>query len=352
MTITQHLFGKTTIAKLSDSYKLDQILVDPWFESETIIIKPNWVSTMPGHFTSLKTLRLLLESLDSKIVVTESSTHVFNEPLEDGLNFIAEGKEVNWKWLLAGHGWKWLIKNPSWEWFKRDGHWDLLKKGDKIFLDQNGFTDLFKEFNVKYINVTDEIWSDRIADQTEVKKAVEKSFKSVQIDKLYNMIPKKLYDLRGSMFISLAKLKHYATFTMKNIFGMIPDPLRPWWHGTKDVLLSKSIIDINKIYHALFNVYGICEALYTRSVPHSKGKFVDQYSGLRYSIIEDLGFISFGRDLVSLDAILGNLAGFDPKSFNDYINLAEKEFGPYDKEAFNESKLKLGNLRLRINKKD
>ena len=125
MTITQHLFGKTTIAKLSDSYKLDQILVDPWFESETIIIKPNWVSTMPGHFTSLKTLRLLLESLDSKIVVTESFTHVFNEPLEDGLNFIAEGKEVNWKWLsLNPNAIHLLEKNLD----KVD--WDLLSSNE------------------------------------------------------------------------------------------------------------------------------------------------------------------------------------------------------------------------------
>ena len=342
MTISQHTFGKTTIAKLSDSFKLSKILIDPWFESETIIIKPNWVSTMPGHFTDSKSLRLLLEALDSKCVVTETFTHVFNEPLEDGLNFIAEGKEVNWKWLLAGHGWKWLIKNPSWDWFKRDGHWDRLKKGDKIFLDQNGFTDLFKEFNVRYINVTDEIWSGRVADPIEIKNSVEKSFKPVQIDKLYSMVPKKLYDLHGSMFISLAKLKHYASFTMKNIFGMIPDPLRPWWHGTKDVLLPRSIIGINKIYHTLFNVYGICEGLNSRSVIHSEGKYEDQYTGSKYNIIENPGFIAFGRDLVSLDAILGNLAGFDPKSFNDYLNLAEKEFGTYDIEAFRESKLKVG----------
>ncbi|KKK41294.1 MAG: hypothetical protein Lokiarch_44130 [Candidatus Lokiarchaeum sp. GC14_75] len=344
MTISQHMFGETTVAKLSEPFKLKKLLVDPWFESETIIIKPNWVSTMPGHFTSLKTLRLLLENLDSKIVVTESSTHVFNEPLEDGLNFIAEGKEQNWKWLLAGHGWKWLIKNPNWDWFKRDGHWDHLKKGVKTFLDQNGYTDLFNEFNVTYINVTDEIWSGRIADQTEVKKIVGEYFKPIdlELDKLYSMVPKKLYDLRGSLFISLAKLKHYASFTMKNIFGMIPDPLRPWWHGTKDVLLPRSIIAINKIYHALFNIYGICEALDTRSVFHPEGKFKDEYSGLRYRIVEDPGFFSCGRDLVSLDAILGNLGGFDPKSFNYIINLAEKEFGTYDREVLKESKLKLG----------
>jgi len=48
------------------------------------------------------------------------------------------------------------------------------------------------------------------------------------IEELNSMMPKKLYDLRGSTFISFAKLKHYPTFTIKNLFGMIPDPLRPW----------------------------------------------------------------------------------------------------------------------------
>ena len=146
------------------------------------------------------------------------------------------------------------------------------------------------------------------------------------------------------MFIILSKMKHYASFTLKNIFGMIPDPLRPWWHGTKDILLPRSIIGINKIYHSLFNVYGICEALITRSFFHPEGKFKDEYSGLRYKITEDDGFISFGRDLVSLDVILGNLGGFDPKGFDPYINLAEKELGNYDKEALKESKLKLNSL--------
>ncbi|MHA1916113.1 MAG: DUF362 domain-containing protein [Promethearchaeota archaeon] len=342
MTTSQHTFGKTTIAKLSDSFKLNKILTDPFFDSETIIIKPNWVSPIPGHFTDSKSLRLFLEAFDSKCVVTETFTHVFTEPLEDGLNFIAEGKEVNWKWLLAGHGWKWLIKNPSWDWFKSNGHWDRLKKGEKVFLDQYGFTDLFKEFDVRYINVTDEIWNGRGADPIEIKNTVENHFNPVEIDKLYNMVPKKLYDLSGSTFISLAKLKHYASFTMKNIFGMIPDPLRPWWHGTKDVLLPRSIIDTNKIYHSLFNVYGICEGLNSRSVLHPDGEYEDAYLRRKYKIVENPGFIAFGRDLVSLDAILGNLAGFDPKSFNGYVNLAEKEFGTYDKKAFKESKIKVG----------
>lgn len=341
MSIPYHKFSQITIAKVSNSDELKQILIDPWLESETIIIKPNWVSIKPACFIDSKILRTMLEALDSHIVVVESSTHAVNELLDEGMSFFAEDKEVNLKWLLDGGGWNWFIENPDWDWFKKGGYWDQIKKKDKAFLDEYGFTDLFKEFDVSYINVTDEVWSGKIADPTEVKKKVEKRFKPVQIDKLYNMIPKKLYDLRGSTFISFAKLKHFNTFTLKNIFGMIPDPWRPWWHGPKNNMLAKSIVDINKIYHSLFNVYGICEALNATAFPHPEGKFEDLFRG-KYNIIEGLGVMIFGRNLVSLDAILCNLAGFDFKGYNAYINKTQEDFGAYDREVLKESKLKVG----------
>ncbi|MFX0202850.1 MAG: DUF362 domain-containing protein, partial [Candidatus Hodarchaeota archaeon] len=313
--------------------------------SETIIIKPNWVTNEPANFTDSKTLRTMLEALDSRIVVTES--HILLRRAREGMSFTVGGKEVNWKWLLMGEGWNWLITNPDWDWFKKSGHWDRIKKEDKAFLDENGFTDLFKEFNVSYINVTDEVWSGRIADPTVVKKAVETHFKPVQTDKLYSMVPKKLYDLRGSTFISLAKLKMYASFTLKNLFGMIPDPARPWWHGPKGSRIVMSIVDINKVYHSLFNVYGICEALNTMSFPHPEGKFLLLLPRMKYNIVEGLGVVAFGRDLVSLDAILLNLTDQwilqVPEHNRMPIDMAEEEFGAYDREAFKESKIKVGN---------
>lgn len=72
MPIPQHGFGPTTIAEVHNSDELKQVLVDPWLESETIIIKPNWVSGEKENFTDSKTLRMFLESLDSRFVVTES----------------------------------------------------------------------------------------------------------------------------------------------------------------------------------------------------------------------------------------------------------------------------------------
>ena len=345
MPILHHKFGQTTIAKVSDSDELRQMLVDPWLKSETIIIKPNWVTNEPANFTDSETLRMMFEALDSQIVVTES--HILLRRAREGMNFTVGDKKVNWKWLLMGKGWNWLIANPDWDWFKKGGHWDRIKKEDKAFLDENGFTDLFKEFNVSYINVTDEVWNGRIADPNEVKRAVETRFKPVQIDKLYSMVPKKLYDLRGSTFISLAKLKMYASFTLKNVFGMIPDPARPWWHGPKGSRIAMSIVDINKVYHSLFNVYGICEALYTMSFPHPEGKFPLLLPRMKYNIVEGLGVVAFGRDLVSLDAILLNLTDQwilqVPELNRVPIDIAEEEFGAYDRETIKASQMKVGN---------
>lgn len=354
MTIPHHKFGQTTIAKVNSSDELRKILVDPWLESETIIIKPNWVSNEPADFTDAETLRMIFEALDdSHIVITESNNvlriryqrRALNL-LEEGMSFTVGDKEVNWKWLLKGEGWKWLVENSDWDWFKESKHWEQLKKEDKIFLDEYGFTDLFKEFGVTYVNVTDEVWSGRTADPTEVKRAVESRFKPVNIDKLYSMVPKKLFDLRGSTFISFAKLKQYASFTIKNLFGMIPDPVRPWWHGPQNSAIAKSIVDINKVYHSLFNVYGICESLSATAVIHSEGKFEGMYSG-RYNVEDGLGVVAFGRDLVSLDAILLNLTDKwikqDAEVNRAPIHLAEEEkLGVYDREAINESKMKVG----------
>lgn len=70
---------------------------DPWLDSETIIVKPNWVETKPALFTDCETLRLLLEALDSKVVVIEGHqiARSMNE-LPEGMSFTLEGKERNW----------------------------------------------------------------------------------------------------------------------------------------------------------------------------------------------------------------------------------------------------------------
>ena len=345
MSQKRQQFGSITLARARSAADLKQLLVDPWLKTDTIIIKPNWVSTEPSGFTDSQTLRMFLEALDSHIVVTEC-LHIGRSMnlLKDGMSFTVQGQKVNWKWLMKGEGWKWLLENPDWDWFKKGEHWNQIRKEDKAFLDEYGFTDLFKEFNVDYVNVTEEVWNGREADPAEVKRVVELQFTPVQTERLYGMVPKKLYDLRRSTFISLARLKNYATFTMKNLFGLIADPFRAWWHGPKNSRIAQSIVDINKVYRALFNVYGICEAMNTLAVPSSKGKFETFYGG-RFSIVESVGLLVFGRDLVSLDAILLNLTDHSKLQETNRLalDLAEQEFGSYDRNVLKDAKMKVGN---------
>lgn len=346
MTIPQHKFGPTTFAKVNGSAELSQVLTDPWLNSDTIIVKPNWVSTDPGDFTDAYTLRMLFETLSGRIIVTESYCLLRSmNILKNGKNFSIGDKEVNWKWLRIGEGWNWLTQNPDWDWFKRDGHWDHLKEEDEAFRNMYGFSDLFEEFDVTYINVTEEVWNKRVADPTLIKRSVESRFRPVQHEQLYSMVPETLYDLKNSTFISFARLKMYASFTLKNLFGMIPDPLRPWWHGPEGNWIARSIVDINKIYHSIFNVCGICEALNSTAYIHPEGQYKGIYTG-KYNLGEGSGVIVFGRDLVSIDSILLNLSDPSKRWIADLnrnsVELAEHEFGSYDKETLKAAKMKVG----------
>jgi len=93
----------------------------------------------------------------------------------------------------------------------------------------------------------------------------------------------------------------------------------------------------------LFNVYGICEALYITAVSHPEGKFKGTYRG-KYNIIENLGVIAFGRDLVTLDAILLNVTNRPVLEGTErLIEMAQEEFGVLDRGAVKEAKIKVGN---------
>lgn len=352
MTILRHSFGPTTLAKLSEIKELKNVLVDPWLKSETIIIKPNLVASAPGVPSDAKSLRALLEVLDSHIIVTESHmiarsptlerVEYWNSmPYDSATGIRVKGKEVSWIWFMSDEGWRWQLRKPDWGWFMEAGYWDQMKKEDKVFMESRGFTDLFREFNVEYVNVTDEVWSGKIADPNEVKRAVESKYSAAFTEKLYTLVPKKLYDLKGSTLISFSKMQPYNSFTMKNLFGMIPDPVRAWWHGPKHSRLASSIIDVNKVYRSLFNVYGICETLHTSPIIDPEGKFIDP-SGTKYKVVEGLGVVAFGRDPVSLDAIFCNLAGFDFNQFGGYLEKANGVLGSYDRESLEESKMKAG----------
>jgi len=320
-------FGTVTVNKVRDSADLKRLLRDPWFKAEVFIVKPSWYSPHPGNFTDADTLRMLLEALDGRIIVTEG----YSMDRQGGsMVFTVGGEEVDWRWVM---------RHPGWDWIREEGRWDQIRRQDRWFLDKFGFTDLFHEYDIEYVNVTEEVWQGRTVDPRMVKEAVEAKFAPLFREELYGYVPQRLYELRDATLISFGKVKGirgaFPSLTMKNMFGLIPDPLRSWWHGPKDRWLARSIVDINKVYASLFNVYGLCEALKCATVNNPQGDVRTPWGA--YNILKDLGVVALGRHMVSLDAVLCGLIGVDPEKVS-YLKLGEEAFGPYDRRCVEEAK--------------
>jgi hypothetical protein len=100
MSIPQYKFGTTTVAKIRDSEELKQMLDEPWLDADTIIIKPNWVSTDPAEFTDADTLRMFCQVFGkSHLVITESYSLAQEEFGVIDHHMIEEAKTLVWDWF-------------------------------------------------------------------------------------------------------------------------------------------------------------------------------------------------------------------------------------------------------------
>ncbi|OGD46530.1 hypothetical protein A3K69_01860 [Candidatus Bathyarchaeota archaeon RBG_16_57_9] len=319
--------GSTKILKIRDEGGVRTLLPERVSESETVLVKPNFVDNAPGTYTDPEALRALFEALDTRIIVVEG--HQLVRCLfqgETGLPFTVDGKEVDWQWLHRG-GWGWVTRHPDWGWFRDGGHLRHMRKLDQRYMDEKGLSDLFSEFDAEYVNVTDEIWGGRVVDPGDVKRVVEERYPLIRETRIHGFMPRKLAEHRGCPLISFAKFKQYATFTLKNMFGLIPDPIRAWWHGPHDSRQHQSIMDINKLYRSFFDVVGVCEALRRTPVHDEDGTLGEP--GFRYRVAEDLGLVGTGPDPVQLDSVLCALGRY-PTNELDMFKAFDGVLGHYD----------------------
>jgi uncharacterized protein (DUF362 family) len=108
------------------------------------------------------------------------------------------------------------------------------------------------------------------------------------------------------------------------MFGLIPDPLRAWWHGSDDIYLSRNILDINKVYHTFFEVFGLCEAITSATVSNPQGNIEVPWGN--YNVLKGPQFASASENLLFLDAVMCILMDINPFSV-EYINQGQNEFG-------------------------
>ena len=110
--------------------------------------------------------------------------------------------------------------------------------------------------------MTEEVWNGRSAEAREVAQLIERRYPCAVHSELYECVPQRLFELRGAPMLNLAKLKvagagsdaMFFSLSMKDIFGLIPEPDRSDYHGNDSAGLASSITGMCKIYTALFDI--------------------------------------------------------------------------------------------------
>jgi hypothetical protein len=250
------------------------------------VVKPDW--TNANIFTEAETLDWLFSALKGRIKVIEGYSAWRNE-----LNTGTEPKEVI------------TPKNAK-------AKWQWIKEQDEWFLKFSGIDKILAKHDVEYINVTEEVWSNRTLDADEVRDFVDSKYGVLVSRKIYDFVPTRVYELKGSTLISLnnsRRTREQVSLSTKNLFGLIPNPARYGkWRGKNDSRLSQSIVDINKIYRSLFS-----PCCWINEIKES-----DIFVGSKNS--------------VEADAVTATLLGLDPEKI-DYLRHAANVFGGYNKEV-------------------
>lgn len=270
---------------------------------ECFLIKPAWFSPHPANFVGARELDVLLGALPAgRRIVIEGYSGARNF---GGRDITSENAHDNWEWIRAQ---------------------------DEVFRERTGIAAVLARHGAEYISVTEEVWQGRVAPASAVRAAVEAVFggrhdklgsePAVAAEELFGVVPEKLFALRGSTLISYAKLKP-GSWSLKNLFGLIPDPLRYRWHGEDGTRLGRSIVDIAAVYRALFRVVGLVEGMFDVPV-YSDGGEVETPWG-NYDVATGPGVVLAGEELVTLDVCAARVVGSEVGA-RSFMRVAEKVF--------------------------
>lgn len=258
-----------------------------------VIIKPNWGFSV--IYTEADILDWTLAAIDGEALVVES------------------------------YGWarcREAIEEKKYGPFNRES----LRKADKWFLRYSGIDKVLKKHDVEYLNITEEVWASRIAEEDTIHKIVEDSYSPLKMKKMASYVPQRLYDLSDGTFLNLSKLKFMGgdiviSLALKNLFGMIPGPDRGEFHGEMNKAMNPSIVDMNKIYRSLFKTKGVVEGVLTAS----RGMTLEPH------IFKNRGVLWTCDDTLELDAVVTSHVGINPTDVG-YLMLAAQSFGEWDEE--------------------
>ena len=261
-----------------------------------VIVKPNWGFSV--CFTEATILDWVLSAVGSDALVVES-----------------------YGWARTEEA----LKTEGWGSIEPEA----LRDSDRWFLEYSGIGKVLKKHCVEFLNITEENWGGRTAAPDQIKDEIERKHPPLERQDFYGFVPKRLYEMRGSDLLSLAKVRvleapMYVSLAVKNFFGMIPGPSRGAYHGEKHSKLNQSIVDIYKVYDSLFDISGVVEAVLTASLRDPET--------LKWDTLENPGFLSGSNYPLELDAFVTTLLGKDPHSVG-YLRLAAETFGGWNEKS-------------------
>lgn len=284
--------GNVFFAKVKSFEEFKDFINNLDLRADTFVIKPNWVEPSKGQYTEVTPLRWLFDCLPGRKIIIESHTAWRNKLL-----------------LETGE----VVVNAD----NADQQKNFLRENEKWFLESTGLGELLSKYNVEYVNITEEVWKGDVVDPKIIKKIVEEKFAPISHQELYGVVPKKIFGLKDAILVDLAKVKTDGSVAMslstKNLFGLIPDPKRsPKYHDHEKKILPYSILDMNKIYRALFKTIFINEGIFTA---------IDGPSPEQARLKENLNLIVAGDNSLDVDLATAKLVGINPQDL--LVNLLQ-----------------------------
>jgi len=236
-------------------------------------VKVNWTAPAPGMFTSPAVLEEVLDALPRPVV------------------------------LLEGHSVGRLLVRIADLPEDEEGFRAAVREGDRAFLKRTGLEEIVNRPDVGYLNVTESYWSGDVVSPADVQARVQTRFGDLHYENLTGVVPDALYrGARRGTLVNLARMKVPDqdsgdwSLALKNMFGLIPDPYRIRYHREG---LAEAIIDINRVYRALFQVVDIVEGLESVVVYSEEGAYRAPWG--HYDLMDAPRLLAFGENPVDLE---------------------------------------------------
>lgn len=274
--------GRGTVASVTSCASMSHLISDLLHADrpERILLKVTWHGYAPGTYTDPAALDLLLSALPCQAIIVEGHTSSRN----------LGGATFDWETQAR--------ENRAW-----------IRHQDAEYLRRTGLAEVISRHGAQYVNVTESFWDEDCVPADQVLRYLEQRGVTLHHLEITQFIPRVLFESAGCPMISFAKFKGPTRLGVANMFGLLPEPLRAAWHGPNLTYMARVCCDLAKLYGALFELYGIDEALYSAVRWNRRGLYRSRWGN--YDLIQNAGCVTASHGLVSADILASRLQGQD-----------------------------------------